>query len=162
MSFAAEFDVIHKFYGDKTAKRSGVPLMNHIIEGVQMLDIWGRSDLEKAAFCLHPIVQNDEDVDVEWSLAYPLACEYRDRANSYLCRPETDWVRDIPHVYSLVGEMSEGCAYLLLADKVQNQKDFLIYHSLTHERRFQLMNYFNVWIKYLVWEIESNAVSYPV
>lgn len=144
-----EYDTIAEFYGDRRAKRSNVPLMNHINEGVELLDLWGRSDREKAAFCIHPIVQNSEDIDVRWSDAFPLAEEYRDRANSYLCRPNTDYVTTTGQLAAILGHMSEECAFLLLADKVQNQKDFRAYHWFTHPRRLNLEHYFNVWIKTL-------------
>lgn len=154
-SFGKELGVIVDFYGDREAERSGVPLISHIFEGIEMLSIWNRPNVELAAFCLHPIVQNDEDVDVSWSEAYPLACEYRDKANSYLCRLENDWVVSEDHVRKLVGGMSEGCKYMLLADKVQNQKDFLIHHALTHKRAKELEHYFNLWICFLLKEIKN-------
>lgn len=157
-----EYDVIKQFYGTQVAARSGVPLMNHIDEGCELLVAWLRPDIELAAFCLHPIVQNDEPADatwVTWSEAYDLACEYRDRANAYLCRTDTDWIQTPDDLAMHMQPMSTACAYLLLADKVQNQKDFLIYHSLTHPRAAELQRYFSVWIGYLLKEIkDANTV----
>lgn len=141
-----EYRTIAEFYGDRRAKRSNVPLMNHINEGVDLLRLWGRSQLEIKAYCLHPIVQNSEPVDVSWSPAFSLAGEYRDRANSYLCRPETDYLTTTGQLAGVLGKMYEECAFLLLADKVQNQKDFRAYHWFTHKRRLNLEHYFNLWI----------------
>lgn len=145
-----EYNTILNFYRDGRTTRSGVLLMNHIDEGIAILRGLKASDNTIAAYCLHPIVQNDEDVDVTWSAAYPLACEYRDKANSYLCRTETDHIVDAAGVRALVGVMSRECAQLLLADKIQNQKDFLIYHAATHTRRRELKRYFELWLDYLL------------
>ena len=38
---------------------------------------------------------------------------------------------------------------MLIADKVQNYKDFLLYHKNTHERSDELDEYFNSWFKIL-------------
>lgn len=146
--YGAEYLAIYKFYGHRRAKRSDVPLMNHIAEGLEILDALHAGDRAKAAFCLHPIVQNNEDVDVSWSTAYPLACEYRDRANSYLCRPDTDCIQTVEHVGAIVGPMSKACVHMLFADKLQNQRDFLRYHRF-HDRAPQLGRYFALWIAHL-------------
>lgn len=146
-----EYATIKKFYGDRTAKRSGLPLMNHIDEGLAILENLNASETEMAAFCLHPIVQNNEDVDFVTSMStLKLAEEYRDKANAYLCRPENDSVIFTEQLIPKLGEtMSQSCRRLLFADKLQNQKDFLIYHAATHERRRNLRLYFNLWLQYL-------------
>lgn len=144
-----EYKVISSFYNNKITKRSKVPLMNHINEGLIMLQIWNRPLKEQKAFAIHPIVQNSENIDVSWSESYELALEYKKVANSYLCRPETDYISSLSDMYSFIGYMSIGCAYNLLADKIQNQKDFLIYHGRTHPRRIELQKYFNNWICFL-------------
>jgi hypothetical protein len=143
-----EYEVIQQFYGDRRASRSGVLLMSHLDEGLQLLEISLASELAKKAFCLHPIVQNHEDVDCTWSEAYPLAVEYGAKANAYLCRLDTDYVQSIEDVYARVGHMSRDCAAMLVADKVQNRKDFLTYHPL-HARAKQLSKYFDLWLDYL-------------
>lgn len=145
-----EYVAICNFYNYKKAKRSKVPLMNHINEGVILLQKWKRSLDEQKAFCIHPIVQNNENVDVSWSDVLPLAEEYRDKANSYLCIPETDHIKTSEQLLEILGDISKECAFLLLADKVQNQKDFRIYHMFTHNRRNELEDYFNLWIKTLL------------
>lgn len=144
-----EYKVISDFYGDRCAKRSGVRLMNHIDEGIALLTNIGASDEAKLAFCIHPIVQNDEDVDVRSSSVYDLGVEYRDKANSYLCRPENDHIKCVAQVRNRVGIMSIDCVDMLIADKLQNQKDFVAYHRGTHDRSEQLDMYFNLWLSYL-------------
>jgi len=132
-----------------------VPLINHIFEGVEILKNLGSSELAQKAFCIHPIVQNGKGTNITKELeSYELACEYRDKANAYLCKPETDYVtaslKDYKNrIRKLVGSMSEDCRMMLLADKLQNRKDFLIYHYTKHERSRELFWYFNAWIDYL-------------
>lgn len=74
---AAEYHVIAAFYGDRTAKRSGVRLMAHIDEGLALLTKWGASDLAHRAFCLHPIVQNGEDFEQYHGESHPRRHELR-------------------------------------------------------------------------------------
>lgn len=150
-----EYKVIRDFYGDTVAERSQVPLINHIREGVLLLEKWGCSDLETRAFCIHPLVQNNIPIVYNSNKpismgAFSLAEEYRDKANAYLCRPDSDHINDILELAEILQHMSKPCAWMLLADKVQNQKDFRKYHWFTHERGYQLEKYFNLWIETLL------------
>lgn len=146
-----EYTIIEKFYANRCAKRSGVPLMNHISEGLDILIGLNASDRAMDAFCIHPIVQNDEEGfdHIKKFYSYELAVEYKERANAYLCKPETDYIKTNTDIHDLVGPMSKDCRDMLIADKIQNQKDFLIYHMNTHERSQQLFKYFHNWITYL-------------
>ena len=38
---------------------------------------------------------------------------------------------------------------MLIADKVQNRKDFMMYHLHTHQRSKELEKYFNQWLNKL-------------
>lgn len=71
--------------------------------------------------------------------------EYRNIANRYLCRRETDHygLEDLPPI------PIEGVRKMLIADKVQNQRDFRKYHLETHDRGKELEAYFILWLKYL-------------
>lgn len=148
---------IEEFYGNRTSSRSGIPLMNHILEGCEMLREWGRPDNEIRAFCIHPLAQSN--MDVSWSNVGYLAEDYAEVANSYLCKPETDWAISPLDVDCLIRHKLIKCIdekavlWMLLADKVQNQKDFRIYHWFTHKRSRELEHYFNLWIKYLKKEL---------
>lgn len=149
VAWAKEYAAINAFYGSQTARRSQLPLMRHIDDGLHILTSIGASPLAKAAFCLHPIVQNSEALDVSWSSAYQLACEYRDKANAYLCRLDTDWVTTPKDVQCIVGDMSKDCRAMLIADKRQNYGDFIASHFGKHARSEQLDRYFRLWLSYL-------------
>lgn len=147
-----EYKAIANFYGKQVAERSQVPLINHIREGVQLLEEWKRSDLEMRAFCIHPLVQNDLQIISDKPISMgciSLAEEYRDKANAYLCRPENDHIWCRLALAEILQHISKPCAWMLLADKVQNQKDFRKYHWFTHPRAEQLERYFNLWIETL-------------
>lgn len=146
---------VSAFYGSTRATRSQVPLMAHIDEGLWILQALGGSLNAMEAFCIHPLLQDDGalmdamvpgSVFRGWSLdALPvvLAMEYRSVANAYLshhCRSADDVIRLSP--LQAVNEM-------LIADKVQNRKDFEIHHLHTHEKRDRLVQYFNNWLKVL-------------
>lgn len=59
-----------------------------------------------------------------------------------MCRPKTDHyqIDDLPYI--VLKEVRD----MLVADKVQNYKDFLLFHKDTHERSNALDKYFNLWI----------------
>lgn len=154
-----EYMLISAYYGDKTAQRSGVPLMNHIREGIKLLIAWGRPETEQRAFAIHPIIQNGGIMNFRAMApsdsrpiseeVLDLAGEYKIKANAYLCRPENDHIKYPEQLTHILGDISEPVAYMLLADKVQNQKDFRIHHWFTHDRATELERYFNLWISTL-------------
>lgn len=147
-----EYILIRDFYGNQCAKRSGVPLINHVNEGLVVLNHYNASKITQKAWCLHPLVQMDDVVNNILTMcsmcdprAVGLTMEYRSKANAYLCRPETD-------DYTLVDLPTlplHEVKLMLIADKVQNYKDFLQYHHGTHPRSFHLVRYFNMWLDYL-------------
>ncbi len=155
------FQLIKNFYGDECAERTGVPKINHIIEGLQILDYIESDQDTRDAFCIHPMIQTDEELAGRYedglvegisTNVLILAMEYRRVANDFLCRPETDnkelgrnLLTPFGHVYDM-----------LLADKLQNYKDFLIHHYGTHERSDQLEAYFLKWLAHLgFWRMED-------
>lgn len=154
-----EYDLIQEFYGKQKAKRSKVPYMNHIDEGIIVIDQLGNTmgsenmfTLAALAFCLHPIVQSDKDleesfkedlltnVDVETVM---LAMEYRSVANEYLSK------RVISDVSEIRLSPILPVNVMLVADKVQNRKDFELYHKGKHERSAELDQYFKNWLQRL-------------
>jgi hypothetical protein len=150
-----EYQAIAAFYANRTAARSKVELMQHIDEGLLILNDLKASDEAKRAYCIHPIVQNNEKHDIETTeYVYSLAEVYRDKANAYLCRPETDYITSIEQLPGVLGDIPLDCLHMLIADKKQNQKDFRLHHKNTHPRSEQLEAYFILWLKYL-----ENAVD---
>lgn len=142
-----EYQIITKFYGDKTAKRSGVPLINHIIEGVEILLEIEASNLAVRAYIIHPIIQADEaltweNIDLLVGVDYKvilLAMEYRKTANAYLSKRKISSIDEIE--LSPLREVNQ----MLWADKKQNMKDFMLHHYEKHERSNELLEYFNNW-----------------
>ena len=143
-----EYKAIEALYSHRRAARSGVLLMHHIDEGLQVLTQRGASVLAMKAFCLHPIVQDDASL----ANAYPriaeltddpsvlaLALEYRNIANATLSHRPIDGASDIP--LSPLAEVNE----MLVADKLQNWKDFILHHRSTHPRANILDRYFALW-----------------
>lgn len=152
-----EYQMIDQFYGNRTANRSGVPLMNHIVEGLTIMQERGASISGQRAFCLHPIVQRDEDLAANIELvtgnadrySILLAMEYRNIANQYLSHRHVSTINEI--ALSPLAEVNE----MLVADKIQNYKDFLLYHKGTHPRSAALNYYFSMWLTRL--GIDSDA-----
>ncbi len=155
-----EYIVMSKEYGDSRANRSGLYLMNHIDEGADIMISRKASEQALRAFIAHPMLQDDDHffdigklplnkVMVHCSKYTLMLCmEYRKVANAYLCKPETDgWTQEQIkfHCPILMHDIRE----MLIADKVQNYKDFLQFHALSHPRRNELFAYFNNWIDYL-------------
>lgn len=138
---------IEKFYGDQTAKRSGVRLINHINEGLIILEAIGASEVAQEAYCLHPIFQNSPDlvnaVHDEALLAsirpstIVHVMEYRSVANAYLSKHDPDTVIELSPL--------AGVNQMLIADKVQNRKDFHAYH-FDHQNYKRLDQYFSQWL----------------
>ena len=141
------YKLVQEFYGDQRAKRSGVPYIYHIDEGLTVLNAIGASYITKEAFCLHPILQMDKDFnenkDMDFSgietEAIILAMEYRRVANSYLSKS---------HPSEFVGFSCPEVKELLIADKVQNYKDFIKYQKDTMNN-VDLFEYFSYWFDLL-------------
>ena len=150
-----EYADIMRHYGNEKAKRSQVPLMNHINEGLTILEYMGASESVLKAFCIHPLFQNNESFLENYGRIFDYdprvmvnVLEYRNKANSYLCVSETDSYTESNIAHS-VGTMLINTRAMLIADKIQNKKDFMVHHYGTHPRSEQLLNYFNNWLKYL-------------
>ena len=139
-----EYDLISKFYGSRTAKRSGVPLINHINEGLIILDHIGSTDVVKGAYCIHPLFQSDENLIENKGMdltgvsteSIILTMEYRRVANSYL---------RFSSISSFVGISLQEIKEMLIADKIQNYKDFYKKSHFNSLEFGQLYNYFHVW-----------------
>lgn len=129
-------------YAGKTARRSGIPYINHIREGCYLLHLlYAPNDAELLdPFCLHPLFQNDarfaallED-NASGITDFPpraiaLAVEYRRVANAYTLKHAVRAAEQIE--LSLIPAVHR----LLVADKVQNKKDFMKYLYAQHPDR---------------------------
>lgn len=151
--YSKYYRLIQKHYSDKYARRSDVPLINHIDEGLIIMEFCNASSDAMAAYCLHPLFQNETDLSYSISknifknfdpYILLLVMEYRHTANSFLCRPNTDQytLADLPEI------INNDMKSMLIADKIQNRKDCDLYHQ-NHERYHELSNYFRLWLKHL-------------
>lgn len=144
---SVEYGLIRKFYGNRCAERSKVPLINHINEGLDILESLGACEDTRKAYCLHPLVQNDKDLMENYEslskcspLALIFALEYRSVANEYLSQRE---IKDLNEIrLSPLYQVNN----MLIADKLQNYKDFLIHHLRVHPRWRELDAYFRNWL----------------
>lgn len=145
-----EYKIIQDYFGARKTKRSKVFLMNHIDEGLAILEDINASELAKKTYCLHPILQYKDDFNAHYNSdiiseacpqATALAVEYRHVANSYLST-ET--------LASFKGFTNKDIKDMLYADKLQNEKDFTLYHEGTHPRSKELRSYFDSWLNILL------------
>jgi hypothetical protein len=155
------YQMIVEFYGERTARRSGIPLINHVNEGIEILDRLGADHTTMEAFAVHPLFQGDEDLKANFTkigrldpMVAAYALEYRNVANDFLSDQITTgpnaWGRE--ETYSLKPmRLSPIPAVnrMLVADKVQNRKDFIAYHQATHARSRELAYYFDLWLTVL-------------
>lgn len=145
---------ISNHYGDRVAKRTQVPLMNHINEGLEILRFMGSDFSAMEAYCLHPLVQDKTDLkvaidhntldqyDIKSSLIL-IAMEYRQVANYYLSSDVCDNAKNAtPSYFDVVNDM-------LIADKIQNYKDFMKHHFESHPNYLRLYTYFHQWFQAL-------------
>lgn len=145
----AEYRAIANHYGNRRAERSGVPYLDHIEQGMAVMLTIGAPVEAILAYCLHPMCQGDDDLatfdptvaSTPTVLLYVM--EYRNAANRYLSVHFGRDTRDaVPSPLSAVNQM-------LVADKVQNRKDFEAHHATTHPDRFRLHHYFMRWLTVL-------------
>ena len=150
------YDLIEQYYSDRTTNRSKVLLMNHIVEGVEILHYLNADKDTIDAFCIHPLLQADRDLLNNYQLVVEndvnskvilFAMEYRQRANSWLSdKVSIDESGNVVKIGSPdYGNLLE-VKQMLIADKVQNYDDFLMYHAKTHPRAKELDFYFNEWL----------------
>lgn len=135
-----ECKIISKYYEGKVAKRTGIPYINHIYEGCRLIE----DEEDRLAFMIHPIFQDGKEGEVDLSTVkksiQKLAKEYADIANSYLPK---DYLNEPPTEFGAV-------RYLLVADKMQNYKDFSNNKDVfSKEKQKQLDIYFRKWFKAL-------------
>jgi hypothetical protein len=146
------YHAIAEHYGDRRAERSGVPLLRHVDEGLAVLEAIDAPLVAREAYCLHPLLQGDAELAAAFlpgsvfhrhvlrPHAVALAMEYRAVANGYLSHRTIDDASEIS-----LGPLPE-VRQMLIADKVQNRKDFERYHAISHPRARELDRYFRLWL----------------
>jgi len=174
ISNTVEYEKIEQYYGTRQPNRAPVYFMNHVDEGMYILDKIGASDAAMRAFALHPIIQDDKDMPVNYKSlldcnpeALILAVEYRNIANQYLSNKVTVSGDTFDYHGGPVLGPVKAVNDMLIADKIQNYKDFLLYHHKTHPRSRELEAYFKVWLEALGitnfkdWFDELNELNPP-
>lgn len=148
---SAAYLYISNFYGDMAAERSKVPLINHIDEGLVVLNTLGAEDHTMLAWCIHPLLQSDAslidsltDCEHMLSLVDPivliLAMEYRNQANQWL---RNNWLKNDPPSIPL-----HEVHQMLIADKIQKYKD-VMQHQQDNPEINDLEEYFKGWMMLL-------------
>lgn len=152
--FDPEYALVRDFYGDKVTDRTGAHMINHVDEGIWILQRLGAADTVIRAYILHPLVQGDAELAAFWEngldsklhnnpRVMQLALEYRNIANAHLSwHPPPS---ESPFSASPLREVNQ----MLVADKVQNRKDFELYHLGLHPRSARLAAYFEEWLEKL-------------
>ena len=147
-----EYRAIAAHYGRRAAARSGVPYLHHIDEGLVIMTRHGATNRAMRAFCLHPLLQNDADLVATYpnlasisddAQVLALALEYRAVANAALSQRALASAADI--ALSPLAEVNQ----MLVADKIQNYKDFILHHRGRHPRSAALERYFQLWLERL-------------
>jgi hypothetical protein len=141
-------DYISCYYGSRRAERSKVLYINHITEGLKIAKDLYYCQAVRDAFCIHPMFQSDECLAEISTTSIPyvidpyvmmLVMEYRRTANDYLS-VHSKTIDEI--CLSPIKEVNQ----MLVMDKVQNKKDFELYHKDTHARSAELSVYFDNWL----------------
>lgn len=155
-----EYAAIAAHYEGRNAERSGVAYLDHIEQGMAVMASIGAPTEAILAYCLHPMCQGDDDLaafdpsvaSTPTVLMY--AMEYRNVANRFLSHHFHKDTRD-----ALLSPLP-AVNQMLIADKVQNRKDFEIYHATTHPNRHRLHGYFVRWLDVLgVDEVEYERLA---
>lgn len=151
-----EYKYIENYYKNNITNRSKQYLMNHIDEGIAILNSINATENSIKAFMLHPMIQNDDALynNLDFLVSSKLnryvmsyALEYRNIANSYLSPMELHpGYKDFNKIkLSPLKNVND----MLIADKIQNRKDFEIYHIKTHDKSAWLQVYFKQWLNRL-------------
>lgn len=149
------FQQISRYYGAAKTRRTRLPLINHIVEGVVLIHQLGGSPGVADAFCWHPLIQSDAtyvDALTEIRRYYNLNTNgqvlvnvlgYRDAANRWLRGSVSEDNQPKQHPLADVNIM-------LMADKIQNRKDFENNEAqFTAEHVSSLHYYFDSWFSVL-------------
>lgn len=147
-----EYNIIENIYSEKYSKRTGVNYMNHIDEGLIILNKLSASLDAKLGYIIHPIFQSDEELKRCYNhtsltnispQSLINALEFRNIINNY------SKFRTIKDFDEIKLSPLKDVNFMVAADIIQKRKDFEQYHIHTHEHSQQLIIYFNNWLKRL-------------
>ncbi len=147
-----EYRAVALHYAGRATRRSSELLIKHIDDGLRILAAIGASTRAMRAYCLHPLVQADEDLATHYGRladytddvqVAALALEYRSIANATLS------TRPIRSPDEITLSPLRDVFDMLIADKVQNRADFVRHHLGTHPRSDELARYFTMWLERL-------------
>lgn len=153
LATAEEF--IFSIYGNKRTKRSSVPLINHILEGYAILNLLGLAvDDTEQAYALHPVFQSGRANDLialtEYTQNRP--CNLIDTSIVLNAQTYAIIANSLLYTQFASGGVVPNELYrskivknMLIADKVQNYKDFRLYHK-AHKNQ-DLADYFKYWLE---------------
>lgn len=154
------YQIIKEHFAGQIATRSALPYINHIHEGIYILNrCFGWDETTAEAFCVHPIFQDVSD-DSHATQARckselnhrvtDLASQYAKAANAYTSKHRLLEIAAIPL------PSDSAVRQMLVADKVQNKKDFVaqVLNPSTANSNSQgnaqlnahLMSYFDRWL----------------
>lgn len=149
-----EYIQIRKFYAGRTCKRTGVAHIEHIDQGLRILDDLNAPQDTKRAWCLHPLAQavtsgsDRKDKNVG---AYLLG-RWRNRvaatrAFDYALSADQVLSRDPLHRFDNIVKPTLASTYMMLvADKIQNYHHFESeWDSFDPQDRYRLSTYFDRW-----------------
>lgn len=151
-----EYELIKKYYEYKVAKRSGIPYINHIDEGLLLLNykLRAKDSVSHRAFCLHPFYQDNIRIDTTKISGHStrVAYFYSIIANTFLrhnYKNNNDLSHWIPSYHSvLCNDKSSNVYNMLYADKIQNYKDFMKHYNSYSEAE-SIEEYFLWWFDVL-------------
>jgi len=160
------YQLVKSVYKLRVAKRTGRLYIDHINEGLIVLDALSATTISKQAFCLHPLLQSDKELHrmLQYNpdlllncspVSIIIAMEYRQHLNRFSSQTVINARRKI--LISSLKKVMEETPYLrpmAIADKVQNRKDFLTYHKGKHPRSQELDYYFKTWL-YDILEVDE-------
>ena len=145
-----EWEIARRVLEPVHARRTGISHFQHVREGVRILQTLSAPLISQQAFTLHPLIQKTDDFVNNLALlegcdarAVALAVEYRWVANQGVRQRvrENGWQITLSS-FPAVNQM-------LLADKVQNRKDFLLHFPPSHPDFDELVRYFGCWMEAL-------------
>lgn len=142
-----EYKIIEDYYKDKYHS-NGVSFMKHIDEGLAIMKWMGTSESAKKSFCLHPIYQSEKSIkdfgikdlsDNKLKLDSNIitnVLEFRRIDNLYTNDMRISSPGDIK--ISTLDEVNQ----MLIADKIQNRKEFENYYDGNEDFSMYLINWF--------------------